>query len=167
MFDAFGWVAKLFSSSFSSFQTFKIYSNVMSFLCPLILLWASCEDDLCWSVDLVLVREGEAPDDLSPHHANLHPELGGEHHIEEEVDRAVADDQKLSHDCEHGVSGGVSKVSVLRSEVLTGGDGLEVHHVGGDDDGLEDVTDDEDADNGHQGVHAVLHRPGGGWSLCN
>lgn len=139
----------------------------MYFLWQLILLGASCEYHLCWSVDLlVLVREGEASDHVSPHHADLHPELGGEHHIEEEVDRAVADDQKLSHDCEHGVGGGVSKVSVLRPEVLTGGDDLEVRHVGGDDDGLEDVTQDEDADDGQQGVHAVLQRPGGVWTLC-
>ena len=137
----------------------------MYFLCPLILLWASCKDHLCWSVDDLVLREGEAPDHVSPHHADLHPELGGEHHVEEEVDRAVADHQKLSKDCEHGVGGGVSKVSILWPEVLTGSDGLEVRHVGGDDDGLEDVTQDEDADNGQQGVHAVLRRPGDGHGL--
>lgn len=35
-------------------------------------------------------------------------------------------------------------------------------HVGGDEDGGEDVTEDEDADDGQQSVHAVLQRPGGG-----
>ena len=34
-------------------------------------------------------------------------------------------------------------------------------HVGGDEDGGEDVTEDEDADDGQQSVHAVLQRPGG------
>ena len=42
---------------------------------------------------------------------------------------------------------------------------MEVSHVGGDEDGGEDVAEDEDADDGQQSVHAVLHRPGGGGLL--
>lgn len=38
-------------------------------------------------------------------------------------------------------------------------------HVGGDEDGGEDVTEDEDADDGQQSVHAVLRRPGGEGTL--
>ena len=42
---------------------------------------------------------------------------------------------------------------------------MEVSHVGGDEDGGEDVAEDEDADDGQQSVHAVLQRPGGGGLL--
>ena len=40
-------------------------------------------------------------------------------------------------------------------------------HVGGDEDGGEDVTEDEDADDGQQSVHAVLQRPGGEGTLLD
>ena len=79
------------------------------------------------------------------------------------LETSIITDQ--TYDCEHGVGGGVSKVSVFRPEVQTGRDGVEVSHVGGDEDGGEDVAEDEDADDGQQSVHAVLQRPGGGGLL--
>ena len=64
-----------------------------------------------------------------------------------------------TNDCEDRIDGGVSQVSVGRViKVLAGGDGVEVDHVGGDEDGGQDVAEDEDADDGQQRVHAVLVR---------
>ena len=59
-------------------------------------------------------------------------------------------------DGEQGVDGGVSEVPVLRPEVHTGLEGVEAGHVGGDEDGGEDIAEDEDTDDGQQGVHTVL-----------
>ena len=61
-------------------------------------------------------------------------------------------------DGEHGVDGGVSEVPVLRPEVRAGLEGVEVGHVGGDEDGGEDIAEDEDTDDGQQGVHTVLKK---------
>lgn len=62
-----------------------------------------------------------------------------------------------TNNCDDSIDGGVSQVSVFRVvKVLTDGDGFEVDHVRGDQEGGQDVAEDEDADNGQQGVHAVL-----------
>ena len=60
---------------------------------------------------------------------------------------------------ENSIDGGVPKVSVGRVIiVLAGSDGVKVDHVGGDEDGGQDVAEDEDADNGQQSEHSVLNR---------
>ena len=52
-----------------------------------------------------------------------------------------------TNDSEDSIDGGVSHVSVVRVvNVPTGGDGAEVDHVGSDQEGGQEVTKDEDAD---------------------